>query len=228
MKKITVLIIAFSLAFVFCGCTSNNQNTTSTVNIVDEYIKVADEYIEDGDLETAAKVLDEGISKTGNPTLQEKLDTVTKKLDEKNKAEEEKKQAEEKLNKMLGLYCSNVSLDYEITLYKSSENTLKAQVSYGRISGYFDLTDNQNGSYTFVNDGVNVITVNGNKSRIHLLYDLLNAHFFDTIPTTAKITPLTDGSEFTLTYIYANGTSYSDIFNKDQNRSDPNFAEKYY
>lgn len=88
MKKAIIFLLIMALAFCFCGCSTGNQNTVSSVNIVYEYIKATDKYIEDGDLETAIKVLDEGVRKTGNQELKDKLDAVNKQFEEQKKAEE--------------------------------------------------------------------------------------------------------------------------------------------
>lgn len=237
MKKISAVLLSVLLIFAFCGCNSSAGGNKNGTSIVEEYIKTADKYIADGDIATAIKVLEEGAEKTKNAQIKDKLNALNEQQkeaeqkaqeEEQKKQEEEKRLAEENFNKLLGTYCSRDTLDYEITLYKSAEGKLKAYVIYGRISGYFDLIDNQNGSYTFVNDGINVLTVNGNKAKINLLLDVLNTYFFDEIPTTVRITPLTDGTELTVSYIFASGESYAQTFPKDNNRSNPDFTEKYY
>ncbi len=74
MRRIIVGIFLTIFLLTFSGCFSNQ--TQSANPIVDTYKQIAQQHIDNGDIESAIKVLEEGFSATKDPSIQSLLDQV--------------------------------------------------------------------------------------------------------------------------------------------------------
>lgn len=84
MKKLLSLLLAFSIIFCFAGCAFSDEEKDDA----DEYLKRAEELVEEGDLEGAIKVLERGIRQCEDTEeLEDYLEVVQAMLDEESQKE---------------------------------------------------------------------------------------------------------------------------------------------
>lgn len=74
MRKIISLMFVVILSMTITACTSNTGSTNESS--VEKYKAIVQEYIDKGDIETAKKALQEGVSLTGDESLKKMLDEI--------------------------------------------------------------------------------------------------------------------------------------------------------
>ena len=84
MRKCIIFLLSILIAFSLVGCTKENNSPNTFVDI---YKNKATEYIENGDLESAITVLEEGVSKTNDEELKKMLGELQNDNSQKNSSE---------------------------------------------------------------------------------------------------------------------------------------------
>lgn len=74
MKKYISFILSILLAFSLVSCAQNDSGNQNT--LVEAYKSKTAEFVESGDIESAIKVLEEGVSTTGDAELKKMLDDL--------------------------------------------------------------------------------------------------------------------------------------------------------
>lgn len=76
MKKYIALLLSILIIFTFVACTNDTNDANNQNTFVEIYKNKANEFVKNGDVDSAIKVLEEGISKTNDEELQKMLDEL--------------------------------------------------------------------------------------------------------------------------------------------------------
>lgn len=78
MKRFIAVLLSVLMVFTFVACTDNTNNANNQNSFVETYKSKATEYIEGGDIDSAIKVLEEGVTKTNSEELKKMLEELKK------------------------------------------------------------------------------------------------------------------------------------------------------
>ena len=103
MKKLIAGLVAILLLISCCGCSNTEEETDPFVSA---YMQKAQEFIDAGELDSAAAVLEEGIKNTNAPELTELLEQVQKTVEEQTTEPVEETEPQPDFSAYLGLWAN--------------------------------------------------------------------------------------------------------------------------